>query len=85
MKIQAKLCYLTIKFYQRVTMDLIINGEIRTVNDNKTVYDVMNDLQIIDKVMAVAVNMNIVKKDEWNTFIPKDGDKIELLQFVGGG
>ncbi|MCK9336360.1 MAG: sulfur carrier protein ThiS [Arcobacteraceae bacterium] len=66
-------------------MDLIINGEIRTVNDNKTVYDVMNDLQIIDKVMAVAVNMNIVKKDEWNTFIPKDGDKIELLQFVGGG
>jgi sulfur carrier protein len=29
--------------------------------------------------------MNIVKKDEWNNFIPKNDDKIELLQFVGGG
>lgn len=45
----------------------------------------MNELQIIDKVMAVAVNMNIVKKDDWHTFVPKDGDKVELLQFVGGG
>jgi sulfur carrier protein len=29
--------------------------------------------------------MNIVKKDDWKNFIPKDNDKIELLQFVGGG
>ena len=35
--------------------------------------------------MAAAVNMNIVKKDEWSNFIPKDDDKLELLQFVGGG
>ena len=35
--------------------------------------------------MAAAVNMNIVKKDEWSSFIPKNDDKIELLQFVGGG
>jgi sulfur carrier protein len=35
--------------------------------------------------MAAAVNMNIVKKDDWNNFTPKENDKIELLQFVGGG
>jgi sulfur carrier protein len=35
--------------------------------------------------MASAVNMEIVKKENWNNFIPKDNDKIELLQFVGGG
>jgi sulfur carrier protein len=29
--------------------------------------------------------MEIVKKDNWSTFTPKDNDKIELLQFVGGG
>jgi sulfur carrier protein len=66
-------------------MDLIINGEVKIFDDDKTIFTIMSDLQIIDKVMAVAVNMNIVKKDDWHTFIPKDGDKIELLQFVGGG
>lgn len=66
-------------------MEVIINGENLSFDDNKTIFTIMSDLQIIDKVMAVAVNMNIVKKDNWHTFIPKDGDKIELLQFVGGG
>jgi sulfur carrier protein len=35
--------------------------------------------------MAAAVNMNIVKKDDWKSYIPKNDDKLELLQFVGGG
>jgi sulfur carrier protein len=29
--------------------------------------------------------MEIVKKDEWNTYVVKEDDKLELLQFVGGG
>jgi len=66
-------------------MKLIINGEEKIVDDNKSINQIMIDLEIIDKVMACAVNMDIVKKDNWNSFIPKDGDKIELLQFVGGG
>jgi sulfur carrier protein len=36
-------------------------------------------------VMAVAVNMNIVKKDDWDSFKLSQDDKVELLQFVGGG
>ena len=66
-------------------MKLIINGEEKIVDDNKSINQIMIDLEIIDKVMACAVNMDIVKKDNWNSFIPKDGDKVELLQFVGGG
>ena len=66
-------------------MKLIINGEEKVVDNNKSINQIMIDLEIIDKVMACAVNMDIVKKEQWNSFIPKDGDKIELLQFVGGG
>ncbi|QOG12529.1 sulfur carrier protein ThiS [Arcobacter sp. FWKO B] len=66
-------------------MKLVINGENLSFDDSKTIFEIMTQLQIIDKVMAVAVNMDIVKKQDWQTFIPKDGDKIELLQFVGGG
>jgi sulfur carrier protein len=66
-------------------MTLIVNGETKEFQDNSTLQNIITNLQIENKVMAAAVNMNIVKKDDWNTFIPKNDDKIELLQFVGGG
>jgi len=66
-------------------MNLIINGETKEFEDNRTLEYIIKSLEIEDKVMAAAVNMEIVKKDNWGTFIPQENDKIELLQFVGGG
>ena len=66
-------------------MRLIINGETKEFSDDFSLLNIITDLQIESKVMAAAVNMNIIKKDDWNNFIPKNDDKIELLQFVGGG
>jgi len=66
-------------------MNLIINGENKIFNDNSTLVSIMNELKITEKVMACAVNMDIVKKENWDNYIPKNNDKIELLQFVGGG
>jgi sulfur carrier protein len=66
-------------------MTLIVNGETKDFQDDSTLQNIITNLQIENKVMAAAVNMNIVKKDDWNSFIPKNDDKIELLQFVGGG
>ena len=66
-------------------MKLIINGEEREFEDSFSIEQILDKLQIKDKAMAVAVNMEIVKKDKWDKFIPKENDKIEILQFVGGG
>lgn len=66
-------------------MFLTINGEKKEFETGITLQEVITSLQIEDKVMAAAVNMEIVKKDDWNKFTPNDQDKLELLQFVGGG
>ena len=66
-------------------MKLIVNGEEKIFEDNMNLMDIIQSLKIEDKVMAAAVNMEIVKKENWSNFIPKDDDKLELLQFVGGG
>ncbi len=66
-------------------MTLIINGETKEFEDSFSLQDIITNLQIENKVMAAAVNMNIVKKDEWKNYVPKNDDKLELLQFVGGG
>jgi len=66
-------------------MTLLINGENKEFEDGVTLEFIIKDLQIEDKVMAAAVNMNIIKKEQWGSFQPSDDDKLELLQFVGGG
>lgn len=66
-------------------MQIIINGEDKQFDDELTLQEIITSLKIEDKVMAAAINMEIVKKDDWKTYVPKDNDKLELLQFVGGG
>lgn len=66
-------------------MQLIINGETQEFDEGTSLQSVISSLQIEDKVMAAAVNMQIVKKDDWSNFRLNDSDKLELLQFVGGG
>lgn len=66
-------------------MTYIVNGQEMTFEEAVSISDIMKNLGIEDQVMATAVNMEVVKKDKWDTYKAKDGDKIEMLHFVGGG
>ena len=70
---------------ERVNMNVIINGENRKFNSGITLAEILKELSLEGKVMAAAVNMDIVKQNEWDTYRLKDSDKLELLDFVGGG
>lgn len=65
-------------------MKLIVNGEERTTMKT-TVLELLQELGIEEKVMAAAVNMEVVKKENWATYSFNEGDKVEFLHFVGGG
>jgi len=62
-----------------------INGIEKKIPQNTTIKDLLSSLNVLDKTMAVAVNMKIVKKDDWDKFILNENDKVEALNFVGGG
>jgi sulfur carrier protein len=66
-------------------MTLIINGQEKSYEEPMSIQQIIDNLQIESKVMAAAVNMNVVKKENWSEYMPDDGDKVEFLQFVGGG
>ena len=66
-------------------MNIVVNGETKEVKEGITIQELIEFLNIKVGVMAVAVNMNIVKKDDWDSFKLNQDDKVELLQFVGGG
>jgi len=66
-------------------LNIVVNGKNLEIKKSATIINLLKNLKIEDKVMAVAVNMEIVKKNNWESCIIKENDKIELLQFVGGG
>ena len=66
-------------------MKIIINGETKEFQEKMTIGELLLLLKLDGKVMAAAVNMQIVKQDMWDKFSLNDGDKLELLDFVGGG
>lgn len=66
-------------------MQIKVNGEIREMAEGSSMLDLIRSLGVEERVMASALNMEIVKKDAWETTLLKEGDTIELLDFVGGG
>ena len=66
-------------------MKIMVNGESRDFRDGVTLEEVIKELGLVGKVMAAARNMQIVKQDKWNETVLQEGDKLELLDFVGGG
>ncbi len=66
-------------------MNIVINGETREFKSEITLTKLLQELSLEGKVMAAAVNMEIIKQNEWDSYILKDSDKLELLDFVGGG
>ena len=66
-------------------MNIVVNGDTKKFGDNITLSKLINELSLDGKVMAAAVNMEIVKQADWDSHVLRDGDKLELLDFVGGG
>jgi sulfur carrier protein len=66
-------------------MKIKVNGETREFSQATTLEQLIQSLGLESKVMAAAVNMEIVKQDAWNQAVLNDGDTVELLDFVGGG
>lgn len=62
-----------------------MNGNSKVFQDGATLLEILKELDLVDKVMAAAVNMEIVKQNDWDKKVLKDNDKLELLDFVGGG
>jgi len=66
-------------------MRLKINGETKDNIRAATLKELLEELGIISGRVAVEVNAAIVKRADYDTFRLKDGDVLEIVNFVGGG
>ncbi len=67
-------------------MRLTINGEERQLPDSiQTVKDLLAHFRLENKIVVVEVNRDILEKEHHSHTQLSDGDKIEIVHFVGGG
>ncbi|MDX2273847.1 MAG: sulfur carrier protein ThiS [Hyphomonadaceae bacterium] len=66
-------------------MRLTVNGELRDAPDSATLADLLASLGIEGKRVAVEHNREIAPRSLWESIMLRDGDQLEIVQFVGGG
>lgn len=66
-------------------MQLRINGEQRDFPDGLTLAALVEHLGMKSDRVAVELNLEIVPRANWQATQLKDGDKLEIVHFVGGG
>jgi len=65
-------------------MNLIVNGEPLVFNGN-TLADLLVQLELTGRRIAVEVNQDIVPKGEHATHVLRDNDRVEIVHAIGGG
>jgi sulfur carrier protein len=66
-------------------MEIVLNGENRKLSEGMTVLELVQQLGFATDRLAVELNLQIVKREQWAASVLKEGDRIEVVQFVGGG
>lgn len=66
-------------------MTIQINGEKRDFPDGLTVAALVAQLGMKADRVAVELNLEILPRANWETTSLKDGDRLEVVHFVGGG
>ena len=66
-------------------MNVVINGEPRTIAAPATVADLLVRLGLDPRMVVVELNREIIRRPRVGEVTLKDGDSVELVHFVGGG
>ena len=62
-----------------------INGKTNKINDKTKLSDLIKNLKVPLKKVAIELNREIVDKKNLNKINLKVNDKIEIVHFIGGG
>ena len=66
-------------------MKIIVNGEQQEAEELLTVAHLLQRLHLRSEQVAVEINLQILDRSDFPTWILHEGDKVEILSFIGGG
>ena len=66
-------------------LQITLNGDAHEVAQPLTVADLLAQLDIDPRRVAVEHNLTVLKRDTFGTTLVREGDTVEIVNFVGGG
>jgi sulfur carrier protein len=67
------------------TIRIQVNGEARDWRGGATVADLLRELEVKADRVAVELNLEILDRAMFAQRLLQDGDRVEILGFIGGG
>lgn len=67
------------------TIDVHLNGKDRRIDAGQTVHGLLESLELNPLLVVVELNKEILARDQFGDVTIKNGDRLELVHFVGGG
>ena len=68
-----------------IAMKIAVNGEDKEIANGLSLDGLLEQLQIRPARVVVELNRNIVSRDVYGATMLVEGDKLEIVHFVGGG
>ena len=66
-------------------MQIYFNGEAREVAEGTTVSQLLQQLDLQPRYVAVEVNLNLVPRSQHHQYVLSSDDRLEVVTLVGGG
>lgn len=67
------------------SVEIVLNGQPRAVAAGQTLLDMVLSLELEPSRVALELDGQIVKRDLWAVTPLRQGARVELVHFVGGG
>jgi len=66
-------------------VEILVNGEARELKAGTTVEELVRELGLVPDRLAIEYNLHILKRKHWAATVLTQGDRLEIVHFVGGG
>ncbi|MGA9770913.1 MAG: sulfur carrier protein ThiS [Blastocatellia bacterium] len=66
-------------------MNIILNGEQKEIAESLALDALITGLGLNSERLAIEVNRSIIRRADWPSTTLAEGDKVEIVHFVGGG
>ncbi|MCF6214679.1 MAG: sulfur carrier protein ThiS [Emcibacter sp.] len=66
-------------------INITLNGDSHKIQKGQSLFDLLQDLKLDPGKVAVERNLEIVPKSTYQDIEIDDGDRLEIVHFIGGG
>ncbi len=66
-------------------MRVFVNGESRELSGSPSLADLITQLELPATRIAVELNREVVRRNDWSGTMLHEDDRVEIVHFVGGG